>query len=112
MVTGQDDDILSVTVMTDDVFVIFVVLLNRDEIEIGHSGGTLLPEITLAHHITDRTEIVRSDTVSGEDEALRNWEALKKKEKTERATVTDELKAVHTSLPALIKAQKIGKEYL
>lgn len=50
-------------------------------------------------------------TVKDGDEVLDNWDKLKKKEKeSERATVTDELRAVPPSLPALMKAQKIGKK--
>lgn len=48
--------------------------------------------------------------VENGNDVIKNWDALKKKEKSDRATVTDELKAVPTSLPALIKAQKIGKK--
>lgn len=41
---------------------------------------------------------------------LENWDKIKKEEKkSERKTVTDELKAVPMSLPSLMRAQKIGK---
>ena len=49
-------------------------------------------------------------TVGGTDDVLTNWERLKLEEKTERRTVTDELRAVPLALPALIRARKIGKK--
>ncbi|MBE6715188.1 MAG: nucleoside triphosphate pyrophosphohydrolase [Ruminococcaceae bacterium] len=49
-------------------------------------------------------------TVENSGEVLDNWDKLKKEEKKEeRATVTDELRAVPASLPALMRAQKVGK---
>lgn len=42
---------------------------------------------------------------------LENWDKIKKEEKkNERVTVTDDLRAVPPSLPALMRAQKIGKK--
>ena len=41
---------------------------------------------------------------------LENWDKIKKQEKIEeRATITDELRAVPMSYPALMRAQKVGK---
>lgn len=53
-----------------------------------------------------------SDVQADTGEAvLENWDRIKKQEKIkERTTVTDELRAVPPSLPALMKAQKIGKK--
>ncbi len=42
---------------------------------------------------------------------LENWDKIKKEEKkNERVTVTDDLRAVPPSLPALMRAHKIGKK--
>lgn len=52
---------------------------------------------------------VFSDTVvSGSEDVLKNWDELKQKEK-KQATVTDTLKAVPESFPALMRARKIQK---
>ncbi|MCD7775939.1 MAG: nucleoside triphosphate pyrophosphohydrolase [Firmicutes bacterium] len=48
------------------------------------------------------------EVVSGSDEVLVNWDALKAKEKS-RDTVTAKLKSVSASAPALMKAHKLGK---
>ncbi len=50
--------------------------------------------------------------VIAEDTAkvLENWEKIKGEEKTERKTITDKLRAVPPSLPALMKAVKVGKK--
>ncbi len=49
--------------------------------------------------------------VDSSDAVLDNWDKIKKQEKSEeRTTITDELRAVPPSLPALMKAQKIGKK--
>ena len=45
-----------------------------------------------------------STEVSGSDEVLRNWEAIKKQEKTERTHVLD---GVTQGLPALLRAYKM-----
>ncbi|WP_066889710.1 nucleoside triphosphate pyrophosphohydrolase [Clostridium nigeriense] len=47
--------------------------------------------------------------ISNSDEVLDNWEELKKKEK-HFETITDEMKAVATALPALIRAHKVQKK--
>lgn len=44
------------------------------------------------------------------EKVLENWEKIKGEEKTERKTVTDKLRAVPPSLPALMKAVKVGKK--
>jgi len=49
-------------------------------------------------------------TVSGSGEVLTNWDRLKLQEKTDRRTVTDELRAVPAALPALMRSQKVGKK--
>ncbi len=43
------------------------------------------------------------------DEVLKNWEAIKNVEKS-RVTYTDKLRAIPPMLPALIRAQKVGKK--
>ena len=48
-------------------------------------------------------------TVSGTDEVLSNWEALKREEKSQQ-TYTDTLNAVAKSLPALWRAEKVQKK--
>lgn len=49
---------------------------------------------------------VRADTT---DAVLANWEQIKSEEK-ERRTVTDKLRAVPPMLPALMRAEKVGKK--
>lgn len=44
------------------------------------------------------------------EKVLENWEKIKGEEKTERKTATDKLRAVPPSLPALMKAVKVGKK--
>lgn len=52
---------------------------------------------------------VFADTkADSEDEVLRNWDQIKKETKKQE-TYTDTLKSVAGTLPALMKAQKIGK---
>lgn len=48
-------------------------------------------------------------TVSGSDEVLTNWEALKRTEKHQE-TYTDTLRSVARSLPALWRAEKVQKK--
>lgn len=49
-------------------------------------------------------------SLDSSEAVLDNWDKIKKDEKKEeRATVTDELRAVPISFPALMRAQKIGK---
>lgn len=48
-------------------------------------------------------------TVSGTEEVLSNWDKLKQVEK-EQASVTDTLKAVARTLPALWRAEKVQKK--
>jgi tetrapyrrole methylase family protein/MazG family protein len=48
-------------------------------------------------------------TVSGSGEVLQNWEELKRAEKRQE-TVTDALRAVAKSLPALWRAEKVQKK--
>lgn len=56
-------------------------------------------------HVFGNTEVNNCEDV------LSNWENLKKEEKKhERSTVSDELRSVPLSLPALIRAQKVGKK--
>ena len=43
------------------------------------------------------------------DKVLQNWEAIKSEEK-DRVTVTDKLRSVPAMLPALMRAEKIGKK--
>lgn len=43
------------------------------------------------------------------DKVLSNWEAIKSEEK-ERRTVTDKLRAIPPMLPALMRAEKVGKK--
>lgn len=47
-------------------------------------------------------------SVSGSDEVLRNWNDIKQKTKGQE-TYTETLRSVCTALPALMRAQKIGK---
>lgn len=47
-------------------------------------------------------------TVSGTGEVLKNWDAIKKETKGQK-TFTDTLESVAKSLPALMRAQKVGK---
>ncbi len=47
--------------------------------------------------------------VKDTDNVLSNWEQIKSEEKS-RVTVTDKLKAVPPMLPALMRAQKVGKK--
>ena len=49
---------------------------------------------------------VQADT---SEKVLANWEIIKSKEK-ERNTVTDKLRAIPPMLPALMRAQKVGKK--
>ena len=49
---------------------------------------------------------VEADTA---DKVLSNWEKIKSEEK-ERVTVTDKLKAIPAMLPALMRAEKVGKK--
>lgn len=49
---------------------------------------------------------VRADTSA---QVLANWEVIKSEEK-ERITVTDKLRAIPPMLPALMRAQKVGKK--
>ena len=49
---------------------------------------------------------VKADTT---DKVLSNWEKIKSEEK-ERITVTDKLKAIPAMLPALMRAEKVGKK--
>lgn len=46
--------------------------------------------------------------VTGTDDVLKNWDAIKKETKGQ-VTYTDTLKSVAKSLPALMRAQKVGK---
>lgn len=48
-------------------------------------------------------------TVSGSDEVLKNWDDIKRVEKSQN-TVTDSMEAVAKSLPALWRAEKIQKK--
>lgn len=48
-------------------------------------------------------------SISGSSDVLRNWEAIKSEEKS-RNTVTDKLRAIPPMLPALMRAQKVGKK--
>lgn len=43
------------------------------------------------------------------DKVLANWEAIKSEEK-ERRTITDKLRAIPPMLPALMRAEKVGKK--
>lgn len=53
---------------------------------------------------------VFGDAVAADsDTVLNNWDKIKKEEKKERDSVTMELRSVPPSLPALMRAQKIGK---
>ncbi len=47
--------------------------------------------------------------VDGTDNVLTNWEQIKSEEKT-RVTVTDKLRAIPPMLPALMRAEKVGKK--
>ncbi|MDY5014632.1 MAG: MazG family protein [Eubacteriales bacterium] len=47
--------------------------------------------------------------VRDSDEVLKNWDAIKKVEKSQKTT-TDTLRAVARSLPALIRAEKVQKK--
>ena len=47
-------------------------------------------------------------TVSGTGEVLKNWDAIKKETKGQK-TFTDTLESVAKSLPALMRAQKLGQ---
>lgn len=47
-------------------------------------------------------------SVEGTDEVLKNWDAIKMKTKNQE-TYTDTLNSVAKSLPALMRAQKVGK---
>lgn len=47
--------------------------------------------------------------VGGSEEVLKNWEQIKNVEKS-RETLTDKLVAIPPMLPALIRAQKVGKK--
>ena len=49
---------------------------------------------------------VRADT---SEQVLSNWEVIKSEEK-ERKTVTDKLRAIPPMLPALMRAEKVGKK--
>ena len=49
---------------------------------------------------------VQADT---SDKVLANWEKIKSEEK-ERVTVTDKLRAIPPMLPALMRAEKVGKK--
>lgn len=49
---------------------------------------------------------VEADTT---DKVLSNWEKIKSEEK-ERVTVTDKLRAIPAMLPALMRAEKVGKK--
>ena len=51
------------------------------------------------------------DTVSAEttDKVLENWENIKKIEK-ENKTLSDELKSISSSLPALVRSEKVCKK--
>lgn len=52
---------------------------------------------------------VFADTkADSEDEVLKNWDQIKKETKQQK-TYTDTLKSVANTLPALMKAQKVGK---
>lgn len=44
------------------------------------------------------------------EKVLENWEKIKGKEKTDRKTVTDKLRAVPPALPALMRAAKVGQK--
>ncbi|MBQ8140204.1 MAG: nucleoside triphosphate pyrophosphohydrolase [Clostridia bacterium] len=48
-------------------------------------------------------------SVNGSAEVLSNWEKIKSDEK-ERKTVSDKLKAIPPMLPALMRAEKVGKK--
>lgn len=48
-------------------------------------------------------------TVSGSEEVLKNWEEIKRTEKSQ-ATVTDSIRSVAKSLPSLWRAEKIQKK--
>ncbi len=48
-------------------------------------------------------------TVSGSDEVLKNWDEIKRKEKSQR-TVSDSMESVAKSLPSLWRAEKIQKK--
>jgi MazG family protein len=63
----------------------------------------------VAHTLCDKLvrrhpHIFGEVTVSGTDEVLRNWEAIKREEKVERESVLD---GVPRSLPALLRAQRV-----
>jgi tetrapyrrole methylase family protein/MazG family protein len=47
--------------------------------------------------------------VSSTEDILSNWEAIKSKEKS-RATVTSKLRSIPPMLPALMRAEKVGKK--
>ena len=48
-------------------------------------------------------------SVSGSEEVLANWDKIKGEEK-HRDTLTDKLRAIPPMLPALLRAQKVGKK--
>lgn len=50
-----------------------------------------------------------NEVVTDADDVLVTWNRQKNAEKTERVTVTDQLRAVPRMLPALIRAAKVGK---
>lgn len=58
--------------------------------------------------ITRHPHVFSDVDVSGTDEVLKNWDNIKKETKGQE-TYTDTLKSVAKSLPALMRAQKVGK---
>ncbi len=53
--------------------------------------------------------VFASVVVSDTDEVLKNWEQIKGEEK-KRVTLTDKLNSIPPMLPALMRAQKVGKK--
>ena len=88
-----------------------VIFHSRIEEEAGNfSFGDVVSDIC-AKLIHRHPHVFGDVSVGSSDEVLQNWDAIKKQEKIkERATVTDELRAVPPALPALMRAQKIGKK--
>ena len=86
--------------------VVFHAQIDKEE------GGFTIDDVTdgVVKKLIYRHPHVFSDTVADtSDEVLVNWEKLKAKEKN-RDTVTSTLESVPKPLPALMRAEKVGKK--
>lgn len=85
-----------------------VVFHTQIEREAGHFNLDDVCDEVCKKMIIRHPHVFGSVTVSGTGEVLKNWEAIKQQTKGQ-TTYTETLESVAVSLPALLRAQKVGK---